>query len=64
MILQQKNFSDFYYKGFAEKSYWEIVIADDFEYFGGDMINSNPIIGKQHKMIFQIWLTISNLLTE
>ena len=38
---------DFYYKGFSEKANWESVIADDFEYIGGDMTNSNPIIGKQ-----------------
>ena len=38
---------NFYYKGFAEKANWENVIADDFEYIGGDMTNSNPIVGKQ-----------------
>jgi ketosteroid isomerase-like protein len=36
-----------YYKGFAEKSNWESVIADDFEYVGGDMNNTKPVIGKQ-----------------
>jgi ketosteroid isomerase-like protein len=35
-----------YYKGFAEKSNWESVIADDFEYVGGDMNNTKPVIGK------------------
>lgn len=35
-----------YYKGFAEKSNWEGVIADDFEYIGGDMNNKKPVIGK------------------
>jgi len=36
-----------YYKGFADKANWESVIADDFEYVGGDMNNTNPVIGKQ-----------------
>jgi ketosteroid isomerase-like protein len=36
-----------YYKGFAEKANWESVIADDFEYVGGDMNNTKPVIGKQ-----------------
>lgn len=38
---------EIYYKGFAEKSNWESVIADDFEYVGGDMNNTKPVIGKQ-----------------
>ncbi len=36
-----------YYKGFSEKSNWETVIADDFEYVGGDMNNTQPVVGKQ-----------------
>jgi ketosteroid isomerase-like protein len=36
-----------YYKGFAEKANWENVIADDFEYTGGDMNNIEPVTGKQ-----------------
>ena len=36
-----------YYKGFAKKANWENVIADNFEYIGGDMTNRQPIIGKQ-----------------
>lgn len=36
-----------YYKGFAEKASWESVIADDFEYVGGDMNNIQPVFGKQ-----------------
>jgi len=36
-----------YYKGFAEKANWESLIADDFEYVGGDMNNIKPVIGKQ-----------------
>jgi ketosteroid isomerase-like protein len=36
-----------YYKGFAAKANWENTIADDFEYTGGDMNNTKPIVGKQ-----------------
>ena len=36
-----------YYKGFAAKSNWENTIADDFQYIGGDMNNTTPLIGKQ-----------------
>ena len=36
-----------YYKGFAEKANWEHTIADNFEYVGGDMNNTKPVIGKQ-----------------
>ena len=36
-----------YYKGFAAKANWESVIADDFEYVGGDMNNTKPVVGKQ-----------------
>jgi ketosteroid isomerase-like protein len=38
---------EIYYKGFADKANWESVIADDFEYVGGDMNNTQPVIGKQ-----------------
>jgi ketosteroid isomerase-like protein len=38
---------EIYYNGFAEKANWESVIADDFEYVGGDMNNIKPIVGKQ-----------------
>jgi ketosteroid isomerase-like protein len=38
---------EIYYNGFAEKTNWESVIADDFEYVGGDMNNIKPIVGKQ-----------------
>lgn len=42
-----KDLLNIYYKGFAEKANWETVIADDFEFVGGDMTNTTPIIGKQ-----------------
>lgn len=38
---------EIYYKGFAEKANWENVIADDFEYIGGDMNNTQPVLEKQ-----------------
>ena len=36
-----------YYKGFAEKKDWESVISDEFQFFGGDMTNQAPTVGKQ-----------------
>lgn len=42
-----KQLLDRYYKGFAAKSGWEDTIADDFQYRGGDMNNTQPIVGKQ-----------------
>lgn len=41
-----KELLEFYYKGFAEKANWESVIADDFQYIGGDMTKNEPLIGK------------------
>ena len=38
---------EIYYKGFAKKENWESVLADDFEYVGGDMNNIQPVVGKQ-----------------
>lgn len=42
-----KQLLETYYKGFAEKANWESVIAEDFEYVGGDMNNVKPVVGKQ-----------------
>jgi ketosteroid isomerase-like protein len=42
-----KELLEMYYKGFAEKANWESVIADDFQYVGGDMTKTEPLIGKQ-----------------
>ena len=36
-----------YYTGFAAKASWEDTIADDFQYIGGDMNNTQPVVGKQ-----------------
>ncbi len=45
--MTTKELLDTYYKGFAEKSNWESVIANDFRYIGGDMTKTEPIVGKQ-----------------
>jgi ketosteroid isomerase-like protein len=42
-----KQLLDNYYKGFAAKANWEDTIADDFQYVGGDMNNTQPVVGKQ-----------------
>lgn len=36
-----------YYEGFAKKQGWESVISDDFIFFGGDMTDQKPAVGKQ-----------------
>jgi ketosteroid isomerase-like protein len=42
-----KQLLEAYYKGFAEKANWESVIADDFQFTGGDITKPEPLIGKQ-----------------
>ena len=42
-----KQLLETYYRGFAEKANWEHTIADDFQYIGGDMTNTKPVVGKQ-----------------
>ena len=42
-----KELLEIYYKGFAEKANWESVIADDFQFTGGDMTKTQPVTGKQ-----------------
>lgn len=42
-----KELLEIYYKGFAEKANWESVIAEDFQFIGGDMTKKEPLIGKQ-----------------
>ncbi|MEJ1239330.1 nuclear transport factor 2 family protein [Chryseolinea sp. T2] len=42
-----KQLLETYYSGFAAKSNWEDTIADDFRYVGGDMTNTQPVVGKQ-----------------
>lgn len=42
-----KELLDNYYKALAKKTGWEVYIADDFEYIGGDMTNTKPQVGKE-----------------
>jgi hypothetical protein len=42
-----KKIFEIYYKRFADKTNWESVIADDFQYVGGDMTKTEPLVGKQ-----------------
>jgi ketosteroid isomerase-like protein len=42
-----KQLLDNYYRGFAAKANWEDTLADDFQYVGGDMTNTQPVVGKQ-----------------
>ena len=46
-LKTMKELLEIYYKGFAEKSGWESTIADDFQYVGGDMTKTEPLIGKE-----------------
>jgi hypothetical protein len=55
-----KQLLETYYKGFAAKANWESVIADDFQYVGGDMTKTEPLFGKQAyievlKRFFQVF---------
>ena len=45
--MTTKDLLEIYYKGFAQKQGWETVISDDFKFVGGDMIKTDPIVGKQ-----------------
>ena len=47
MESSTKQLLETYYKGFAEKANWESVLADDFQYVGGDMTKAKPLVGKQ-----------------
>jgi len=44
---QTRQLLETYYEGFSKKFNWESVIAEDFQYDGGDMNNTQPIVGKQ-----------------
>jgi ketosteroid isomerase-like protein len=46
-LTSTRQLLECYYKGFAEKSDWDSVIAEDFEYTGGDMTKPEPLRGKQ-----------------
>lgn len=45
--MTTKQLLEIYYEGFANKKGWESVISEDFKFFGGDMTNKVPVIGKQ-----------------
>ncbi len=45
--MTTKELLEIYYKGFAEKKNLDSVISDDFKFIGGDMIKTNPVIGRQ-----------------
>ena len=36
-----------YYAGFAQKKDWEAVLSDDFRFTGGNMLQPEPLVGKQ-----------------
>lgn len=57
-----KELLDFYYKGFAQKSGWEEVIADNFQYIGGDMTSPYPLLGKE--AYIQVIKRFSQVFTE
>lgn len=46
MEKSTKELLETYYKAFAQKQGWEVVIADDFKYTGGDMTKTVPTVGK------------------
>jgi len=45
--MTTKELLDIYYKGFAKKANWDVVIADDFQFIGGDMTKTQPMVGKE-----------------
>ena len=45
--IRTKELLEAYYKGFATKDGWDSVLSEDFKFVGGDMTNTNPVIGKQ-----------------
>lgn len=45
--MTTKELLETYYEGFAQKQGWEKVISDDFKFVGGDMTETDPVIGKQ-----------------
>jgi ketosteroid isomerase-like protein len=45
--VSTKQLLEKYYTGFAAKANWQETIADDFQYVGGDMNNTEPVVGKQ-----------------
>jgi len=44
--MKTRELLETYYKGLAKKQGWESVLADDFQFIGGDMTKQNPTVGK------------------
>ena len=45
-IMTTKELLETYYKGFAQKGNWALVLSDDFKFTGGDMTKTTPVVGK------------------
>ena len=44
--MKTKELLETYYRGLAQKMGWESVLAEDFKFVGGDMLKTEPIVGK------------------
>ena len=44
--MTTKKLLEYYYKRFAEKSGWESVLSEDFQFTGGDMMKTESVTGK------------------
>ena len=45
--METKELLEAYYNGLNQKHGWDSVIADDFQFIGGDMTKQEPVVGKQ-----------------
>lgn len=45
--MKTKELLEAYYQGLAKKNGWDSVISENFKFTGGDMINTDPVTGKQ-----------------
>ncbi|TAN21712.1 MAG: nuclear transport factor 2 family protein [Chitinophagaceae bacterium] len=45
--METKELLEAYYNGLNQKHGWDSVIADDFQFIGGDMTKPEPVVGKQ-----------------
>ena len=58
--MTTKELLETYYKGFAEKKDWDSVLSNDFEFIGGDMTKTTPVVSKTAyieviKRFSQLW---------
>ncbi len=44
--MKTRELLETYYRGLAQKTGWESVLSDDFKFVGGDMLKTEPILGK------------------